>query len=232
IYRAKFTPKDEYQNFIKPGHDQNIRFNVERAVLSQAPIDDDLQGSYFKKILVPTNSLRPMVQMQYDDFLFEPRIITDDLKGDNWRIKPNAFSLHVGAAIPRGASASLYSPNLNIAVDFTKQLNRSWILNAMLGYSRFEGKASTKDLAYWNFSANIRWVPFVAPSYRIYINGGSGYYFPNHGASHAGYNAGAGFNFPISPSLDFEIGSDYHNVFLNNDDFAFIRVHGGVLLRF
>ncbi len=233
IYKAKFTPKDQYSNYVKPGNEDKIKFQVENATLSKKPIIDDLQGSYYKEVKVPQNSLQPTVKVQFGNFVFEDRIITDDPVRENWRINLNAFSLHIGSVLPSGSTQKLYNGGIHASIDLYRQLSKHWALNAIIGYSNFENKITKKKLDYWNLSANIRWFPVVNPSYRLFLNGGSGLYVADQNSnSNAGYNIGAGSNIPLSSYFDFELGIDYHNIFLNEDDFKFIRIYGGVLFRF
>jgi hypothetical protein len=225
VYRAKFIPKDKYSNFIKPGVEESIKFQVKNASLSDTSTYDDLQGSYYRDIRVSKNSLQPTVQIRFNNFVFHRRDITVDPIGDNWRINPNAFKFQVGTAI---ASTDSYNPGIHVTGDFNRQINRKWAWFVRGGYSEFKGKGATPNLAYWNFSANIRWLPRITSSYRISLYAGGGPYWSDQGSSDVGYNLGVSLTKPLKAWLDLELIGEYNNT---GNDFSFVRTCGGVLFR-
>lgn len=231
-YEAKFTPIDQsYQNFLKPGREENIRFNVKNATLSQS-IVDSLAGSYYQRIEVPRNSLRPSLQIQYNDFVFEERDITDNPTGDNWRIHPNSVIIHAGAVVPIDSTANSYDPYFDISVGLMRRLVRNWAIIVSAAYSQLKGKGAIQDAEYFSVSANIRWYPIITSRYRIYLNGGGGYYISDPGSNDIGYKIGLGGNIPLSPHFDLEIGGDFNNILRSSQDIRFVQIHGGFLIRF
>ena len=232
FYQAKFTPRDQYLNFLKPGKEENIKFTAQNAKLSESPTVDSLAGSYYKFIEVPQSTIRPSLQVQYNDFVFEQRVITDNPTADNWRINPSVISLRLGTALPRGAFAASHVQHFHAAINVARQFHRNYALLALLGHSSFAGKGANSDTTFWNLSGNARWLPIVAPSYRVYINGGGGLYLLGNGSSRAGYNLGAGLNIPLSSNFDVEFGVDYNNIIMPANDFQFVQIYGGILIRF
>jgi hypothetical protein len=232
IYRARITPRDRYLNFLRPGKEHNFRFRLENAQPIEDPVADDLEGSYYKWFVVPTNAIRPMLHIEYDDFVFQERVITDDPKGDNWRVNPSALSLHIGTSSPTGKTANTYGAGILAAIDFNRHLNRRWALRAIVGLNRLSGKAGIDDMEYVNISANLRWMPFVNPAYRLYIGAGGGAYLPDRGSNRAGYNVGVGLTIPLSVKFDISMGSDYQRVLTPGDDTEFAGLHGGCQIRF
>jgi hypothetical protein len=232
LFQVKFTPQDEFSNFVKPGKTDHIKFRPSNATLTGDPIEDDLEGNYFTTIRVPKNVLQPTVEVQFDNFVFDRRNITNDPIGDNWRFRPKVFTLRIGPSIPIGSSSDVFGPRMHVSVDFSSQINRNWAWLFNGGFSKFSGEGSTKDLTYWNISANSRWLPVVNSDYRIYVNAGGGLYIPDEGSSNAGFNIGAGMQIPLSTMIDFEVGGNYNNVIRAGNDFRFANFFGGLAIRF
>ncbi len=233
IYKLKFTPLDKFRNFVKPGKKDNIKFHVRNSNVSNEPIVDDLQGSYFKNISVPSNSLKPIVRIQFGNFVFDEQPITDNPKADNWRFYLNAISLHFGSAIPTGSFENLYNSGMHASIDYYRQISKYWAINVFAGYSSFKGKSGNTNQDYFNISTNVRWYPAVLTSFRFFLNSGGGYYLADKNTdSGPGINVGTGINIPISSRIDLEIGVDYHNIIIDPDNITFIRPYGGILIRF
>ncbi|MFQ5676483.1 MAG: hypothetical protein ACE5G1_11340, partial [bacterium] len=232
LFQVKFTPKDQFANFVKPGKADHLKFRLENATKTNDPIVDDLAGSYTTTVSVRKNVLKPTVEVQFDDLVFDRRNINVDPIGDNWRFRPGALTFRLGPSIPLGASSTSYDPMIHFSVDFNRQINRNWAWLVNSGFAQFSGQGGTSDLTYWNISANARWLPIVTPEYRMFINAGVGIYIPDEGSSNAGVNIGAGLQIPLSTMLDLEFGGDYKDIVKSGGDFRFSNIYVGLAVRF
>ena len=231
FYRAKITLRDVYGNYLKPGQEERFAFRTKNAVVSENAIFDDLEGSYYQTFAVPRNAVLPTVDVQFNGFMQDTRIITDNPRGDNWRINPTVVGLHVGAVSIRDSS-NFSIDNLQLTLSVRQQLTRRWGLRARLGYNRIENTPINQSTEYLDVGAGLLWYPIVQPGYRLYTDAGGGYYFSEQAANDVGFHLGVGVEFPLSPSLDLDLNSTYNNVLTSSNSFEFIQVKAGVLIRF
>ncbi|NIM80591.1 MAG: hypothetical protein GTN53_13350 [Candidatus Aminicenantes bacterium] len=112
-----------------------------------------------------------------------------------------------------------------------------------MGYNSFKWDPDLVDPAddnfyLWNVNMTLRRY-FGKARFRPFINFGPGLYAPRLGTPRPGFKAGLGIDIQISDRVYFELGSDYHHMFLKEDDLFylftekkyFFHAHGGIVIR-
>ncbi|MCD4710692.1 MAG: S8 family serine peptidase [Bacteroidales bacterium] len=226
-YLVSVTPKDQFGNFIGPGRPANI---VVTTTSRRIKLDDQLDGTYSKKILIKKSELDAGTKL---DIEFNRKAFTTIHKIPSY--KPWGLSIHGGVAIPSGTLANDFKTGLNLILDLEYRINNNLYLGGYFGYNDFISATGTIPDNYWmNISLNAKYTRAVNPSItgplHWYARTGPGYYIPEAGNSEMGLNVGAGLDYDLNPSVILEAGIDYHRIF--NVDYDFFQVHGGVIFRF
>lgn len=122
------------------------------------------------------------------------------------------FSFHVGHGFPAGSFSRGFEPGPSVTADLEFEFSRRLSFYSMLGYHYFHSKEpGVPNLSYTNLSFNLRGY-FPLGSWRGFVQGGPGVYFPNQGSADFGLNFGAGLSFPLQQKLALELGTDLHYV--------------------
>lgn len=116
-------------------------------------------------------------------------------------------------------------------------INKPWDIYFEFGYNNFKYKDISEDFYWINISTSFRY-SFQMQNLNPFISVGPGFYIPEKGDNRFGAKFGLGVDYPISDRLTFEIGTDFHNVFLGNEkifggdnNFSFLTFHVGVLFQ-
>ena len=112
-----------------------------------------------------------------------------------------------------------------------------WHFTVEVGYNAFKWDLAEVDETFhwWNVNPTLR-LTFGKSKLKPFISAGPGVYFPKDGDAQFGVKAGLGFDFQLSDKFMFEIGADYHNIFLKEEDFIwgkstdFFHAHGGFVI--
>jgi opacity protein-like surface antigen len=153
----------------------------------------------------------------------------DDLK--HW-----ALSIHAGVSIPHGNLNNVFNPGPNLAFDVEYRINRTFSVEGIYGYHRFNGERfgafTVTDLNLHQFSVNGK-VYGPGASTRPFLNFGGGVYVFTPGVStHGGLNVGVGVQHDVTPGFAVEGVYNFHNVFTSGSSTRFSSVQGGVRFRF
>lgn len=154
-------------------------------------------------------------------------IVEDIVKpiGKRW-----SLSFHVGNAIPTGTLANNFESGSAWLGDFGYHFSENWALVTFVGFNDFKSNSSgVADNYLINISPNLRWYPFNS-RLSLYLGVGPGYYIPESGDSEFGANGGIGLNFEANNTLNFELGTEYHQLFDSNTEYW--QPHFGIILRF
>lgn len=142
------------------------------------------------------------------------------------------FSIHTGYGFPLDSFKGEYDPGSSLTFDLEYPFKRYLSLYGMLGYHRFEGKSpGASALSYTNLSLNLRGY-FPLGSWRGFLQGGPGAYFPNFGSNKFGYNVGAGLSIPVRPKFEIEASADLHHVDPSGKSRLFLDPKLGIRFRF
>jgi hypothetical protein len=152
------------------------------------------------------------------------------------------FSFHFGITIIN--SEWFKAIYYNIIVNYEIRCWWYWALVMEVGYNSF--KWEDTDLSnqmegnfyVWNTNMTLRRY-FGKEKVRLFINWGPGLYSPKWGSPRLGMKAGVGVDIQLSDRVYFEMGSDYHYMFLKKDDLFymytekkfFFHAHGGFVIR-
>jgi opacity protein-like surface antigen len=146
------------------------------------------------------------------------------------------LSLHAGASIPHGNFDNVFNPGPNFGVDLEYRVTRSFSLEGIYGFHRFNGETfgtfSVGDLNVHQFSFNGKVYGSSAPV-RPFVNfGGGAYVFTPGVSTHGGLNVGGGVQFDVTPTFAVDAMYNFHNVFTSGSNTRFSAVQGGVRFRF
>ena len=154
-------------------------------------------------------------------------------KGD---LKHWGLSIHAGVSIPHGAFTNLFNTGPNIAFDLEYRINRTFSLEGIYGYHRFNGEQfgtlRVADLSLHQFSVNGKVYGGSSPTRPFFNFGGGAYVFYPGASTHAGLNVGAGVQHDISPNFAVEGVYNFHNIFTSGSSTRFSTLQGGVRFRF
>lgn len=126
----------------------------------------------------------------------------------------------------------------------------NWIVNLEYRWPRFavvldvaynDFKQQEEHFHWWNISPSVRYYVSKA-KFKPFINLAPGFYIPKEGKGRFGIKAGIGFDYQINDRLYFEMGTDYHYIFSNDEEStgallnnarktAFQHFHAGVVIR-
>lgn len=112
-----------------------------------------------------------------------------------------------------------------------------WHITVEVGYNVFKWDLVEIDekFYWWNVNPALR-LTFGKSKLKPFISAGPGVYFPKDGDAQFGIKGGLGFDFQLSDKLMFEMGADYHNIFLKEKDFIwgkstdFFHAHAGFVI--
>jgi hypothetical protein len=151
------------------------------------------------------------------------------------------FSFHFGITIVDSEWFKLIY--YNIIVNFEIRCWYYWALVMEMGYNSFKWDTdlvgSAEDNFYiWNVNMTLRRY-FGKEKFRPFINFGPGLYSPRLGTPRPGLKAGLGVDIRMSNRVYIELGSDYHHMFLKDEDLFylftgkkyFFHAHGGIVIR-
>ena len=131
---------------------------------------------------------------------------------------------------PLGKFNETFDPGPSATFDVEYPVRRNFSLVGLLGFHYFHGDG-VPSTYYTNLSLNGK-LYFPVGSWRGFINGGPGVYFPNTGPNKFGLNVGGGFQFQLNPKFVFEVGPDFHFVDPSGINRNFVDAKMGVAFRF
>ncbi|MBN1350868.1 hypothetical protein JXJ21_15725 [candidate division KSB1 bacterium] len=106
-----------------------------------------------------------------------------------------------------------------------------WDIRFEFGFNNFEYENLDKSFHWMNFSASVRYF-ILRDNLKTFIGFGPGLYVPEEGDNRFGLKFALGVDIPINDRFTFEVGTDVHNIFLEDDNFTFFPVTAGILYRF
>lgn len=111
------------------------------------------------------------------------------------------------------------------------------------GYNRFkldleEVEGIDDNFHWWNINPTVQF-SYRKSKFMPFFNIGPGVYIPKEGDVRLGGKLGLGFDYRLSKMFMFEIGANYHHIFLKEGDFSvgentfnFICFHAGIVIDF
>lgn len=143
-------------------------------------------------------------------------------------------SFHVGSSAPAGSFSDDYDPSYSALLDLEYEITPTYSFLGLLGYNHFEGMRAEVDDTYWiNLSANVKYYIYRFADFgKVWVNAGVGAYQPESGSTRAGANFGVGLGGDINPQWRWELGMNYHHVFVSEDDIQFAAPQVGVIYKF
>jgi hypothetical protein len=143
------------------------------------------------------------------------------------------LSLHGGFTLPLTDFGSRYNGSFMLGVDVDYRITNRLSVVSFLGYNHFRAaSAKVNNTHWWNISGNLKFDLSANPSAWPYINGGFGRYIPKTGTGEWGYNLGCGMDRTLATNLVFEIGLNYHHIFIDGEDPEFLAGNIGLVFRF
>jgi len=154
------------------------------------------------------------------------------------------ISFHSGITIT--SEDMVKSVYWNWIIDFRLYCWCRWILLIELGYNNFqwdipEGMLTDKTFHWWNINPSLRYY-LGEGNIKPYLTFGPGVYlykYENANLTRFGGKIGLGFDYNLSDRVMFEMGGDFHHVFLKAEDslawkkaFSFPHVHAGFVINF
>jgi len=142
-----------------------------------------------------------------------------------------ALSLHAGVSLPHGNFGNAVDPGFGVTGDLEMRLNHTFTAEALFGFHRFKGVASSADVDLTHISGGLK--AYVTPGRtRLFVSAGGGTYTFDPGATDPGAHAGAGIQF--NPSLRFALEAVYtaHTVFTSGSNTTFSSIQAGGRIRF
>ena len=224
-YSVKIVPKDQFGNFLGPGHPVVVRVSHPGAQ-RQIQLNDNIDGTYTKEIFITQSEADADAILEID--IDGKRFTTAKLEP---KLRKFSLSIHGGIAVPIDNFADDFEQGFNVLVDLDYHFTQQLSFVGFFGYNDFKSKTAGIDDNYWmNVSANLKYREQLRPQLYFYFNGGPGYYIPETGDSRFGLNLGAGFNYDYTNTINFELGADYHTIF--DEGIQFVHSHAGLIFRF
>lgn len=151
-------------------------------------------------------------------------------------LKRWGLSLHAGVSIPHGDFNSVFNPGPNFAIDLEYRINRTFSLEGIYGFHRFNGDTfgsfTLADVNVHQLSLNGKVYGGTSPTRPFFNFGGGAYNFGSGPATHGGLNVGVGVQHDVTPGFAVEGVYNFHNVFTSGSSTRFSGVQGGVRFRF
>ena len=226
----QLTPRDRFDHNLGPirGDIINLwsssgRFNRDAA--GKLIYKDMMNGSYNFTLIYPEGEV-PEVTASVGNVITSVNEKVDVAISKRW-----SLSIHSGMSAPTGIFANDNDPGFNTSLDVDYHFSTNWSTVLYLGYNAFKSKLSgIDDNHIVNISVNGRYTRPVRKLMSIYLQAGPGFYIPDIGDSGIGGNIGFGIDYHFNPSLDFELGVDYHASF--DLEIQFIQTQVGVVYKF
>jgi hypothetical protein len=224
-YRVTIVPRDQFGNYLGPGHPVMAAISHPAGKRQVQLTDDNIYGIYTKEIFISQDEIEAGAKVEID---------VDGKKFTTVEKLPSygkwSASIHSGIAVPIGSFADNFDPGLNVLLDLDYHFSPKLSLVGFFGYNTFGSKTAGDDNNYWlNFSANMKY-RLIKGALSPYLQVGPGYYLPKEGDSGFGANLGLGINYDYRSFITLELGADYHIVF--GKDTQFLHSHAGVIFRF
>lgn len=141
------------------------------------------------------------------------------------------LSFHLGMNFPLGSFNQTHDPGPSLTLNAEYPFRDNLSAVGYLGFHYFHGDRGNPDFYYTNLSVNLKQY-FPVSTFRWYVEGGPGVYFPKTGPAKFGLNLGTGFSFAIQPKFKFELGPDFHFVDPGGAKRIFVDARMGVAFRF
>jgi opacity protein-like surface antigen len=141
-----------------------------------------------------------------------------------------SLSLHLGAAVPSGSSATLHRAGLDAGLDVEARLASRWAVETILAFDQFPGKLGGADLRLAGLLVSGRFY-LLTGAFQPFILAGVGAYALRPGSLQAGVHAGAGLSLELSPHLAVEAAARYQALPGTTPAFHFTTVEAGLRLR-
>jgi len=225
-YKLIITPKDRFGNYLGPGFSHLIKLRATMGQFNQ--VQDNNDGTYSAVLIADENR---MVR------------ITADIDGVRLKDQPIAsppgraivgkplISLHAGITNPSGTFGNIYKSGFSIAGDLELPLTSRFSLRGVIGYNQFKSKtALIDDTSIVNFNANLRYYVPLA-SFQLFGEAGAGYYILEHTTNKFGLNIGCGIRWGLSPTVNLELGTQYHTIFTSANNTDFFNYSTGIAIR-
>ena len=219
-------PMDPFGNLLGPGLSSDITINSSAGTLEDDLIDNG-DGYYFQKIRSNNRNESGSVKVEVEGVQLQN---SPELQFRNLLAGPQ-ISIHGGYTNPLDSFSMSYDRGLYLGFDLGYNFSPDFAIVGYFGYNKFglKNEVGTDDLSLINLSLNGKFRKNIAGPIGISVQAGGGVYIPNEGDSQFGINAGINIDFSITPSILFEIGSDFHRM-ENGDSFLQNRV--GLIYKF
>lgn len=218
VIRVSVTPLDGAGNYLGPGYDQEIEITSSLGN-DKGPVKDLLFGAY---------------QRRFDltDVTADPRIVItargvtvydgpfSELREARYRWE---LSFHLGRTDPQGTLGRVVDNDGSAMVDLGYRFTRSWSAELLLGYHRFSGPNVDLDV----LQTSVNWkYSYPVGLFRLFGNGGIGYYDPDLGDSGFGWNLGGGLTYPFNDRASLDLSYNYHEM-TEGAEYEFSTLHLG-----
>jgi opacity protein-like surface antigen len=207
VMRISVSPFDAAKNYLGPGYADKIE--IESSIGEPiGGVKDMLYGAYERKFRIGAAdiSANPNITIKVKGVVVnDGPIIPPPLK---YTLE---ISGHLGYTFPHGNLSNNFDGGLSGMLDVAYRFTRSWSAEALFGYHEFGNKGSGNDFSWTHASLNGKY-SYPVGLFRVYANGGGGWYVPETGDSGFGWNVGAGINYPLSDRLGVDLGYNYHHV--------------------
>jgi M6 family metalloprotease-like protein len=141
------------------------------------------------------------------------------------------FSFHLGMNFPLGSFNQTHDPGPSMTLNAEYPFRDNLSVVGFLGFHYFHGETGIPDFHYTDLTVNLRQY-FPVSTFRAYVEGGPGIYFPKTGPNKFGFNVGTGFSFNLQPNLKFEVGPEFHFVDPSGVKRVFVDARMGLAFRF
>ncbi len=208
IVRVSVTPFDAAKNYLGPGYGDELDITLASGE-PQGAVTDMLYGAYQRQFAISQAALDadPQVTIKARNVL----VYEDSYSGLVQRRYTWGISAHLGASMPLQTMSNRYRRGASGMLDLAYHIDRAWTAELLLGKHNFDDKTGVKDFTWSHASINAKY-SYPVGLFRVYGNGGFGWYEPGSGDSSRGWNAGAGIIVPLSETLSVELGYNRHRV--------------------
>ena len=232
----KFTPVTKGGYFMGPGWANYFWFTAPGVTPFKGK--DNLDGTYTAS--VNFSGEPPALTLH---FLDVAQTIEDTVNSSSLPISPDndtaigvvpppssgrwSLGIGLGPNFPQSDFENFFDGNFGVELDLEYEVNQSFAINVAYGFDQFDGKSGINDVDVSHLTLNGK-LYFAGGTGRPFLQAGVGYYNFDPGDNEFGVNLGVGYQFDYSPSLAFEIKTQYHSVNTDVFDTEFFVLRGGI----
>lgn len=204
VIRVSVTPFDAAGNYLGPGYENEIQITSSLGT-PKGPVEDLLFGAYQRRFDLDNISEDPRIEIKVRGVTVYDGKFSDLRKaGYRWEL-----SLHAGWTDPHGVFGDFFKGDWSLMADLGYRFTKSWSLELLVGEHSFSAPQVDLDI----FQTSLNWkYSYPVGLFRLFTNGGAGYYDPDLGGSGFGWNLGAGMTYPLNERSSLDLSYNHHKM--------------------